>query len=241
VESGKKSEICNGFPVASWSTVKAQCRNKSGCGVCVDCEDSNSQSYPPSGFGGGEKGTHTDETGKSHCYYRKTSCDEVDSRTTQYACGTYDDGSTKYCEKTEYKYQRATRFAYHTFCEYKRTTEDMLNESNVNLDGEGVQDTQGAPVGYVLDGDNNDDIQKKLQFLGIARGSPSQLEAYIAKKMFKNPNPLAAVGVITFAQAEVYNATSMDLWTMDWRVRLVPSKKIMGDGSAVEKEFVPLH
>jgi hypothetical protein len=33
----------------------------------------------------------------------------------------------------------------------------------------------------------------------------------------------------------------MDLWTMDWRVRLVPSKKIMGDGSAVEKEFVPLH
>jgi hypothetical protein len=241
VESSKKNEICNGFPVASWGTVKAECRNKDGCGTCVDCKDSTSQSYPPSGFGGAEKGTHTDETGKSHCYYKKTACDAVDSRTTQYQCGTYEDGSPKYCTKTEYIYQRATRFAYHTYCEYKRTTQDMLNESGVNLDGEGVQDTQGAPVGYVLDGDNNDDIQKKLQYLGIARGSSGQLEAYIGKNIFENPNPLGALGVVTFAQAEVYNATSMDLWTMDWRVRLVPSKMIMGDGSSVEKEFVPLH
>jgi hypothetical protein len=246
VKSDKKNDTCNGFPIVGWSTIASECRKKPSCGSCYDpeCDESNSQSYPPSGFSGATKDTATVE-GKSQCYYRKTACDEVDSRNHKYQCGTYDDGSPKYCYEMQYKYQRTTRFALHSYCEHKQTVEEMINNAGGDM-GSGMQgaSTSGQPQGWHL-GSNKDetieDTRKKLQYLGIAYGKPSRMRAYIGPKMFKNPNPLSEVGVITFAQAEVYNATSEDLWTMDWRVRLVPARKIMGNSDSANNKFIPLH
>ncbi|MCK4277381.1 MAG: hypothetical protein KAX78_12755, partial [Phycisphaerae bacterium] len=54
---------------------------------------------------------------------------------------------------------------------------------------------------------------------------------------FRNPNPTGSM--LTVAQAKVFNNTSWDLWTQDWRVRLAPVTKWgywvqeLGDAAAV--------
>jgi len=219
VKSSEKGDTCNNFQVPNWSKIQSECRKKPNCGTCVDddCGDSDSKSYPPFTFGGGTEGTATID-GKTQCYYRKTSCDQVDSDSCyQVPCPT-DDNPDKMCCESRYKYRRTTRFALHSYCEHTQTVEEMVSA------GETIEDTR-----------------KKLQFLAIAYDGPSEMKAYIAKEMFKNPSPLADVGIITFAQAEVYNKSSEDLWTMDWRVRLVPSRKIMGSSDMADSKFIPLH
>ncbi|MCE5326913.1 MAG: Tad domain-containing protein [Planctomycetaceae bacterium] len=59
--------------------------------------------------------------------------------------------------------------------------------------------------------------RRYFQFLGVAQWGN---DTRIWSGEFQNPNPLG--GTLTAAQAKVFNNSSFDLWTQDWRVRLAP-------------------
>jgi hypothetical protein len=91
--------------------------------------------------------------------------------------------------------------------------------------------------GHIMTGSDDDmaAAEQKLQYLGIAyRGSTggawlSKLTVSVGSgstPVFNNPNTF---GVLTYAQAQVYNPTSWDLYTQDWHVKLVPAN-LIGSG-----------
>ncbi|NLF31661.1 MAG: hypothetical protein GX591_12335 [Planctomycetes bacterium] len=57
----------------------------------------------------------------------------------------------------------------------------------------------------------------RFTFLGVARRGS---QAVVWPSRFRTGNPGGAITAV--AQAELYNPTSWDLWTQDWRVQLVP-------------------
>ncbi len=59
--------------------------------------------------------------------------------------------------------------------------------------------------------------RERFTFLGVARRGN---RAPVWPQRFYNPNPLGST--LTLAQAKVFNNTSWDLWTQDWRVSLAP-------------------
>jgi hypothetical protein len=62
--------------------------------------------------------------------------------------------------------------------------------------------------------------RKWFMYLGLAR---SGILSGVWGEQFRNPNPTGSM--LTLAQAKVFNNTSWDLWTQDWRVRLAPVTK----------------
>jgi hypothetical protein len=42
----------------------------------------------------------------------------------------------------------------------------------------------------------------------------------VYRPVFENPNEL---GILTYAQSQVYNPTSWDMYTQDWHAKLVPA------------------
>ncbi|MBL7133379.1 MAG: Tad domain-containing protein [Phycisphaerae bacterium] len=62
--------------------------------------------------------------------------------------------------------------------------------------------------------------RKWFMYLGLARGG---ILSGVWGEQFRNPNPTGSM--MTVAQAKVFNNTSWDLWTQDWRVRLAPVTK----------------
>lgn len=248
----KDDKVCDDFTIPEWSTIAAQCRGKDDCGACYDeeCGESNDQSYPPSGFSGATKGTATvtvgqgaEQTTRSTCYYRKTVCEQENvDYNYEYDCPTEAEPNKK-CYETRYQYRRTTRFALHSYCEHTQTLDEMTGGADLGSGMQGAS-TSGQPQGWHLGSDENESIEdtrKKLQYLGLAYNTPGKMKAKAGSNMFTNPSPLAAVGLFTFAQAEVYNKTSEDLWTMDWRVRLVPARKIMGTSNITDSKYIPLH
>jgi len=69
---------------------------------------------------------------------------------------------------------------------------------------------------FELDGDRG--VRREyFTYLGVVR---KRSGAPIWPQKFSNVNPTGSM--ITLAQAQVFNNTSWDLWTQDWRVQLVP-------------------
>ncbi len=62
--------------------------------------------------------------------------------------------------------------------------------------------------------------RKWFMYMGLARGG---IHSGVWGEQFSNPNPTGSM--LTVAQAKVFNNTSWDLWTQDWRVRLAPVTK----------------
>ncbi|KKM78638.1 hypothetical protein LCGC14_1357960 [marine sediment metagenome] len=54
-------------------------------------------------------------------------------------------------------------------------------------------------------------------YLGVASG-PDTAKSYPSR--FRSANPFG--GICALAQAEIYNTTSWDLWTQDWKAKMVP-------------------
>lgn len=98
----------------------------------------------------------------------------------------------------------------------------------------------GLPVPYLLDtsaGDyewlepDHDAGVRRRQFtyLGVARRSSRATVATAWRDRFRGGSPVGAV--LATAQVELYNPTSWDLWTQDWRAQLVPVTDL-GDWAA---------
>jgi len=94
---------------------------------------------------------------------------------------------------------------------------------------------------YDVNGPHHDDDEYRREhfsYLGVARRSAT---ATAWADRFGTDNPIGEI--VAVAQAEVYNPTSWDLWTQDWRAQLVPVTGIgnwamrmneaIGDGEAV--------
>jgi len=91
------------------------------------------------------------------------------------------------------------------------------------------------PFHFVVNGsvlqslDQLPEALKTLQYIAVAHTSADDhpwlggLKVSIRGEkhpVFENPNQL---GVLTYAQVQVYNPTSWDLYTQDWHVKLVPA------------------
>ena len=63
--------------------------------------------------------------------------------------------------------------------------------------------------------------RERFMYLGVAR---KRTEAPVWPQRFSHVNPLE--GMLTIAQAKVFNNKSWDLWTQDWRVQLAPVTKL---------------
>ena len=63
--------------------------------------------------------------------------------------------------------------------------------------------------------------RERFMYLGVAR---KRTEAPVWPQKFSHVNPLE--GMLTIAQAKVFNNKSWDLWTQDWRVQLAPVTKL---------------
>ncbi len=71
------------------------------------------------------------------------------------------------------------------------------------------------------DADPDEGYRRKwFMYMGVARGG---IHSGVWGEQFSNPNPTGSM--LTVAQAKVFNNTSWDLWTQDWRVRLAPVTK----------------
>ncbi len=90
----------------------------------------------------------------------------------------------------------------------------------------------GLPVPYMLDlpdrpgavyeADHDEGFRREhLTFLGIARNG-SQADVWRYPFVSRSPGGV----MMAMAQAEVFNPTSFDLWTQDWRAQLVPVTKV---------------
>ena len=70
-----------------------------------------------------------------------------------------------------------------------------------------------------IDNDTRNKLRPYLQYLGIALGRVP-VGGRIGNALFVNkPNALAQIQ-FTYAQADVYNPTTWDMWTQDWRAQL---------------------
>lgn len=71
--------------------------------------------------------------------------------------------------------------------------------------------------------------RETFTFLGVARRSSRATVATAWRDRFRGGSPVGAV--LATAQVELYNPTSWDLWTQDWRAQLVPVTDL-GDWAA---------
>ncbi len=101
------------------------------------------------------------------------------------------------------------------------------NPSNYNQD-----DRDQLPMPYLLDRsvgeydidehDHDEGIRRRhYSFLGVAWQSS---QPRIWSERFGRSNPSGKI--VSVAQTELYNPTSWDLWTQDWRAQLVPVTKL---------------
>ena len=68
--------------------------------------------------------------------------------------------------------------------------------------------------------------RERFMYLGVAR---KWTDAPVWPQRFRHVNPLH--GMITIAQAKVFNNKSWDLWTQDWRVQLAPVTHLVPEGN----------
>lgn len=100
--------------------------------------------------------------------------------------------------------------------DYDRQTESILKR----VTNSGRKDLPGP---YVLEGlaaSSQAHIQKfsngRLTYLSIAQRDKDI--GWKVSRIFENPN---SIGLVTYAQSKVYNPTAWDMYTQDWRVKLV--------------------
>ena len=74
-----------------------------------------------------------------------------------------------------------------------------------------------ASSGHYEDGDQTRFRCESFKFLGVARGNS---HSPVWPSQFGNPSPNGKM--LAIAQAQVFNTTSWDLWTQDWRAQLMP-------------------
>ena len=107
--------------------------------------------------------------------------------------------------------------------------EPVGNPANFDL-----SELADLPVPYLLDGDvappptpdGSDERgpgldDRPLNYLGLALRSARPV---VWASRFSTDNPLGSI--LTVSQAKVYNPTSWDLWTQDWRAELVPVRDL---------------
>jgi hypothetical protein len=92
--------------------------------------------------------------------------------------------------------------------------------------------TLGKQKGEMTDPKDLPKAVELLQYLTVAyrgsTGTPAMENAAITvngetKQVFHNPNQF---GIVTYAQAQVYNPTSWDLYTQNWHAKLVPATEL---------------
>lgn len=118
--------------------------------------------------------------------------------------------------------------------EYATINKSFDNQLKTTLNA-GNSDQYPQPYHFVVDGQKLDDPSQlpqavqTLQYLAVAHvGDTDQpwlggLKVSIrgqSRPVFANHS---AWGMLTYAQAQVYNPTSWDLYTQDWHVKLVPA------------------
>ena len=88
-----------------------------------------------------------------------------------------------------------------------------------------------VPAPFLLDtsegdyGGDDPDVgwrRQRFMFLGVAR---KRTEAPVWRQRFTHVSPIR--GMITVAQAKLFNNKSFDLWTQDWRAQLAPVTKLL--------------